>query len=250
MNSSLTTGVILAAGLGSRLKDRTKQMPKGFIEVDGRSLIERSVAILLTAGVNRIIIGTGYLHEHFDALREKYPIQTFRNPDYSTTGSMYTLYILRHLIHAPFLLLESDLLYESAAMDHLSKDPLENIILASGATHSGDEVYVQASPENQLQQMSKDRAALTHVTGELVGITKLSVQALEAMSYFAEAQFNSGNKMLNYEDALVAIAEVHRIHVKVIEELVWCEIDDENHLRRALNLVYPKIKAKKFNTLS
>lgn len=244
MNSSLTTGVILAAGLGSRLKDRTKQMPKGFIEVDGQSLIERSVETLLAAGVKRIIIGTGYLHEHFDALRGKYPVETFQNPDYSATGSMYTLFVLRHLINAPFLLLESDLLYENAAMDYLLKDPLENIILASGATHSGDEVYIQASARNQLQQMSKDRAALTHVTGELVGITKLSVQALKAMSSFAEAQFNNGNQMLNYEDALVGIANVHRIHVKVIEELVWCEIDDDNHLSRALDLVYPKIKAK------
>lgn len=244
MNSNLTTGVILAAGLGSRLKDRTKQMPKGFIEVDGQSLIERSVATLLAAGVDRIIIGTGYLHEHFDALRGKYPIETFRNTEYSTTGSMYTLYELRHLINAPFLLLESDLLYENAAIDYLSNDPRENIILASGATHSGDEVYIQASAENQLQQMSKDRATLTHVTGELVGITKLSVQALEAMSSFAEVQFNNGNQMLNYEDALVGIADVQNIHVKVIEELVWCEIDDENHLSRALKFVYPKIKAK------
>jgi 2-aminoethylphosphonate-pyruvate transaminase len=129
-------------------------------------------------------------------------------------------------------------------MDYLLEDPLENIILASGATHSGDEVYIQASPENQLQQMSKDRATLTHVTGELVGITKLSVQALEAMSSFAEAQFSTGNQMLNYEDALVGVSDAHQIHVKVIEGLVWCEIDDEHHLSRALNIVYPKIKAK------
>jgi len=244
MNANVTTGVILAAGLGSRLKDRTKDMPKGFIEVDGRSLIERSVSKLLAAGVHRIIIGTGYLHEHFDSLQDKYPIETLRNEDYSTTGSMYTLYVLRHLINAPFLLLESDLLYENAAMDYLLKDPLENIILASGPTNSGDEVFIQASLENELQQMSKDRTVLRHVTGELVGITKLSVPALEAMSSFAEVQYMKGNHMLHYEDALVGIADAHRVHVKVIDELVWCEIDDENHLSRAMNYIYPKIKAR------
>jgi 2-aminoethylphosphonate-pyruvate transaminase len=243
MNANVTTGVILAAGLGSRLKERTKAMPKGFIEVDGRSLIERSVSNLLAAGVHRIIIGTGYLHEHFDSLQHKYPIETFQNPDYSTTGSMYTLYVLRHLINAPFLLLESDLLYENAAIDYVLKDPLENIILASGTTNSGDEVFIQASDRNELQQMSKDRTVLKHVTGELVGITKLSLQALKAMSSFAEAQFKKENRMLNYEDALVGIADTHELHVKVVDALVWCEIDDDNHLNRALNFIYPKIKA-------
>lgn len=244
MSLRVTTGVILAAGLGSRLKDRTQEMPKGFIEVDGRTLIERSVSKLLAAGAQRIIIGTGYLHEHFDALRDKYPIETLRNFDYSSTGSMYTLYLLRELINAPFLLLESDLLYENAAMNYLLNDPLENIILASGATNSGDEVFIQASRENELQQMTKDRTALKHVSGELVGITKLSVQALESMSNFAEAQFKNGNRMLNYEDALVSIAKEHHVHVKVIDDLVWCEIDDDNHLRRALDFIYPKIKSR------
>ncbi len=243
MNLSITTGVILAAGLGSRLADRTKEKPKGFIEVEGKSLIERSILNLLAAGIQKIIIGTGYLHQHFDSLREKYPIETLRNEDFSTTGSMYTLYVLRHLINQPFLLLESDLLYESYAIDYLVKDPLENVILASGPTESGDEVFIEASPQNELQQMSKNRALLKHISGELVGITKLSVTALNALCTFAEKAYKKGNRTMHYEDALVGIANHHQVYVKVIDDLVWCEIDDENHLSRALNIIYPKIKS-------
>jgi len=244
MNSSITTGVILAAGLGSRLKGRTKEKPKAFIEVDGNSLIERSISNLLSAGIQKIMIGTGYLYEHFDALREKYPIETLRNEDFSSTGSMYTLYLLRHLINEPFLLLESDLLYENQALDHLLNDPLDNIILASGATKSGDEVFIQSSPQNELQEMSKDRSLLKHISGELVGITKLSVTTLKAMCSFAEEEYKNGNRTMHYEDALVGIANVHQIHVKVIDDLVWCEIDDEKHLSRALKIIYPKMKLR------
>lgn len=244
MSLSVGTAVILAAGLGSRLKDRTKEKPKGFIEVDGKSLIERSILNLLDAGIRKIIIGTGYLHEHFDSLREKYPIQTFRNQDYSTTGSMYTLYVLSHLIDEPFLLLESDLLYESDALGHLLNDPLDNIILASGATNSGDEVFIQASASHELQQMSKDAATLKNVSGELVGISKLSEMALRDMCSFAEGSYKKENRAMHYEDALVGVAERRHVHVKVIDDLIWCEIDDDNHLSRALNIVYPKIKAR------
>ena len=90
--------------------------------------------------------------------------------------------------------------------------------------------------------MSKGRSVLKHISGELVGITKLSVKALEAMCSFAEEEYKKGNRAMHYEDALVGIANEHQIHVKVIDDLVWCEIDDEKHLSRAVNIIYPKIK--------
>jgi 2-aminoethylphosphonate-pyruvate transaminase len=244
MHSKVTTAVILAAGLGSRLKHHTEAQPKGFLEVDGTSLMERSISNLLNAGITEIIIGTGYRAEHFEMLKEKYPITTFRNDDYSATGSMYTLYVLRHLVKRPFLLLESDLLYDPVALTYLQEDPLEDIILASGATQSGDEVFIQASPESHLQQMSKNRSILDHISGELVGISKLSVSTMQKMASFSETHFKNGNRMLNYEDALVGVAHQQPIHIKVIQDLVWCEIDDENHLQRALTLIYPKIQKK------
>src|SRR5687768_631200 len=139
MNSNITTAVILAAGLGSRLKHHTQDQPKGFLEVEGKSLIERSIESLIQKGIRSVIIGTGYLPEYFEALKKKFPVITFRNEDYSTTGSMYTLYVLKHLIREPILLLESDLLYDPISLDYLLEDSREDVILASDATNSGDE---------------------------------------------------------------------------------------------------------------
>ena len=64
------------------------------------------------------------------------------------TGSMYTLYVVRDLVKGPFLLLESDLLYDPAALNICYLIPDEDIILASGKTHSGDEVYIQHLPND------------------------------------------------------------------------------------------------------
>lgn len=238
----LNTAVILAAGMGTRLKGYTTERPKGFLEIDGQSLIERSIRHLLDAGISNILIGTGYFHEHFDLLREKFPgVSTFRNEDFATTGSMYTLYVLRNLINGPFLLLESDLLYDPIALEYLLSDDNEDIILASGATYSGDEVFIQHSAEGFLQNMSKDRSILKHIEGELVGISKLSKSTLNKMVSFSEILFSNGRRMINYEDALVGTSLHHNILIKVIEDLAWCEIDDEDHLRRAVMKVYPKI---------
>jgi len=243
--TNVTTAVILAAGMGTRLKGYTQERPKGFLEVDGDSLIERSIKHLLRHGITRIFIGTGYFHEHFDELTNKFPgITTLRNEDYATTGSMYTLYVLRNLIDGPFLLLESDLLYDPVALDHLLSDNRQDIILASGATQSGDEVFIQHSGKGFLQNMSKNRTLLTHINGELVGISKISRELLDKMVAFAEIHFTKGSRMMNYEDALVGASVQCDIFIKVIDDLAWCEIDDENHLDRALTLVYPKIKER------
>jgi 2-aminoethylphosphonate-pyruvate transaminase len=239
------TAVILAAGLGSRLKDRTKEMPKAFLEIGGQSLIERSIQSLLNKGINRIIIGTGYLSHHFDRLKIKYKqLETYRNAEFATTGSMFTLFNLRHLIDQPFLLLEGDLLYDPIALNHLLADSGEDIILASTATHSGDEVYIQRSPGGFLEDMSKDKSKLKNSDAELVGISKVSVETLQDMVAFSDAQYEKGNKAIHYEDALVGISTKKNIFVKVIDNLAWCEIDDEDHLERALRLVYPRISAQ------
>ena len=123
----MKTAVILAAGLGSRLKNRTKLQPKGFLELDNISLIKRSVDNLLLCGIEKIYIGTGYLSEVYDEFALKYPqIQTIKSDKYETTSSMYTLYNMKKKLKDGFLLLESDLLYEIDALKHLIDDKIED----------------------------------------------------------------------------------------------------------------------------
>lgn len=248
MTRNIETAVILAAGLGSRLGDLKKNKPKAFIEIGNESLINRSIRLLLSKGIKKIIIGTGYGSDHFDELKEIYPqVSTHRNPKFDTTGSMYTLHFLRDLIKGPFLLLEGDLLYSDEALDKLIQDDREDIILASDATHSGDEVFIQHGKENLLEKMSKDKGQLHHVDGELVGISKLSLTTLSLLSKFAEASYQKDEYDIHYEDAFVGITKNTTLFVKVIENLAWCEIDDASHLERAKSIVYPKILKQQRN---
>mgnify|MGYP000875354609 FL=1 len=174
--------VILAGGLGSRLKDKTKTMPKGFLEIGGTAIVEQSVQKLLAHGIEKIIIGTGHCNEYYDRLAQKYPaIVTVKNERYAETGSMGTLECCAALVTGSFLLLESDLIYDSIGLFTLINDERKNLILASGATHSGDEVYLQADADMRLTGLSKKKQDLHSILGELVGITKLTKVVLNNM---------------------------------------------------------------------
>ena len=61
--------VIVAGGLGSRFGNRTKEMPKGFIEIEGIAMVERSIQKLIAAGIEEIMVGTGHCSEYFRNIR-------------------------------------------------------------------------------------------------------------------------------------------------------------------------------------
>ena len=234
--------VIVAGGLGSRFGDRTKLMPKGFIEIDGIPMVERSVKKLIEAGIEEIIIGTGHCSEYYDELAKKYHvIKTVRNDNYANTSSMGTLEVCVPYIKGDFILLESDLIYDAVGLKVLQNDKRSNVILASGKSNSHDEVYLAADENYILNEVSKNKEIIPEPAGELVGITKISKSCLEKMMTYYKS--SPDLIKLDYESALKYVSvNCEPVYVRKIEYYAWTEIDDESMLDRALNEIYPRIK--------
>ncbi|MDR1909183.1 MAG: 2-aminoethylphosphonate--pyruvate transaminase [Spirochaetaceae bacterium] len=232
--------VIMAAGRGLRLKDRTRFMPKGFIELGGLPLVEHSVQKLFAEGVEEIIIGTGHCADWYERLAERYRgISLVYNGDYAATGSMGTLALCAPLVRGDFLLLESDLIYDSAGLRVLINEGRPDVILASGPTRSGDEVYLEADRQGLLLRHSKRREDLGPVAGELAGITRLRKETLGLMAaHYGEA----GKPDMEYEAALSFVSSSGKapIAIRTVEYYLWREIDDASHLALAEEL-YPRI---------
>jgi len=242
------TAVILAAGMGTRLRESHIGMPKGFLRLGEEPIIVESIARLRKAGVPNILIVTGHLSEFYEALAaHDQAINTVHNPEYAESGSMYSLWCARERIEGSFLLLESDLIYEQRALEVLLNGPAEAVLL-SGPTHAGDEVYVETEgdePNVRLYAMSKDADALgAEPSGELVGISRISPELFRCMIEYAQAEFHEGNLLVDYEtDALVHAGRQLPISCPVIADLLWGEIDDPAHLERVRERVYPQLVA-------
>ena len=236
MKKRIETAVILAAGRGTRLRPHTYDIPKGFMKMGSETLIERSVRILKANGIKEIIIGTGHLSECYERLAKQEELSIFKNPDFASTGSFHTLYCGKELIKENFLLLESDLLYHSEAISKLLENEQDDVILCSGFTQSNDEVYVEIV-NGHLENLSKFKSNLNTVDAELVGIWKISTKMFDRlMAHHSEAE-DAQSK--DYE---VAIASCDlSVNVLKIEDLVWCEIDNQEHLLRAENRILPKL---------
>ncbi|MBR2346577.1 MAG: aminotransferase class I/II-fold pyridoxal phosphate-dependent enzyme [Clostridia bacterium] len=126
--------IILAAGMGRRLKELTQNNTKCMVKVNGVTLIERLLSQLEKYALSRIVIVVGYegqkLVDYIATLGIKTPIQYVENPIYNKTNNIYSLALAKdYLCEQDTLLFESDLIFEDAVIDAIVNDPRPSLAL-------------------------------------------------------------------------------------------------------------------------
>jgi len=121
--TKVTTALLLAAGAGTRLQPMTLDAPKCLTVVGGIPILERLVNNLRAQGFQRLIVVIGhlgnriqeFLQHHAGGMRIDYVV----NPVYRTTNNIYSLWLARQQIREPFLLVESDLVFEASMLTNM-----------------------------------------------------------------------------------------------------------------------------------
>lgn len=241
--------VILAAGIGERLKPITNKIPKGLIEIEGKPLLEYSLNALKQNGIKEVVITIGFLEE---AIRQKFgreynglKISYVSNNEYSKTGSMYSFSMTRKHIDDDIILLESDLLYEPKAIKVLLDSDHRDAILVANLSGSGDEVYICVDDDQRIIDLGKNIADknMKNAIGELVGISRFSRGFLNKLFKKAEADYEKGELNYHYEECVFAASKLDNPAYAILcKDLAWIEIDNENDIKRAKEQIYPRIK--------
>ncbi len=231
----------MAAGMGTRFGQYTEKIPKGFVECGGLSMVERSIRTLIDCGISRIIIGTGYHREKYEALASVYPqIECVFSPRYAETNSMYTLYNCREAIgNDDFLLLESDLVFERRAITSLMDCKEPDVMLITPVTKFQDQYYVEYSEPDHCLTRCSTHADELDAKGELVGIHKLSGDFYQEMCADYARKVDEQPK-LGYEYQLLLMSQsIRKVYVLKVDGLKWYEIDDPQDLAYAEEHVLP-----------
>ena len=121
--TKVTTALLLAAGSGTRLQPLTLDSPKCLTEVGGIPILERLVNNLRIQGFERLVVVIGHLGDRIQEFLQQHAgdmrIDYVVNPVYRTTNNIYSLWLARQQILEPFLLVESDLIFEAHMLDNM-----------------------------------------------------------------------------------------------------------------------------------
>ena len=113
----VTTALLLAAGVGTRLLTRTNGFPKCLTEVCGTPILGRLLSCLVEEGFERLVVVVGHLgeqiREYLDLHASGLQIHCIDCREYATTNNIYSLWLAREHIRAPFVLIESELVFDS-----------------------------------------------------------------------------------------------------------------------------------------
>ena len=243
--------IILAAGMGRRLKELTKNNAKCMVKVNGVTLIDRMLHQIEELGLARIVIVIGYkgedLKKYIETLGIATPISYIVNPIYDKTNNIYSLSLAeRELTEDDTLLFESDLIFDSSILRDIVDDPRETLALVDKYESWMDGTCVTLSDDDLIDSFvpgSKINHKNDGIYYKTVNIYKFSREFSEKYYVpFLEAYRKALGENEYYEQVLrVIITGLGRefIKAKRLAGQKWYEIDDVQDLDIAESIFTP-----------
>ena len=110
--------IIMAAGIGKRMRPLTLETPKPLIEVNGQRMIDTVINALHKNGITEIYIVVGYLKEKFQVLLDEYTdITLIENPYYDACNNISSLYVAREHLSDAIILDGDQIIYNSEILN-------------------------------------------------------------------------------------------------------------------------------------
>ena len=247
--------IILAAGMGKRLKQLTNNNTKCMVKVNGVTMIERMLSQLDKLNLSNITVVVGYkgkeLQEYISTLNIKTKINYVENEIYDKTNNIYSLYLARHcLLQEDTLLLESDLIFEDSVLEKIVNDPYPSLALVAKYESWMDGTVVTLDEENNITRfLDKKAFKFEDIKNyyKTVNIYKFSKE-FSTSHYvpFLEAYSKALGDNEYYEQVLKVITLLDKPEIKATKlgNESWYEIDDVQDLDIAESIFAPTADEK------
>lgn len=233
--------IILAAGMGKRLGEYTRNNTKCMVPVNGTPLIDRVLRQLSALSLSRVVIVVGYEGQKLmDYLGNEYqglPIEYVQNPIFDKTNNIYSLALAkRQLQEDDTLLIESDLIFDDSMFSLLLNNPFPNLALVAKYETWMDGTMVCIDNENNIVNFVT-KAAFNYQNVDqyykTVNIYKFSKEfACTKYVPFLEAYIKAVGSNEYYENVLriISFLNSHDLKALPITNEKWYEIDDKQDL--------------------
>ncbi len=250
VNKEYTKVLIIAAGLGSRLKKHTENLPKCMLDFGGKTLLQRQLDAYKKNDINDISIVRGYKKEKINYKGIRY----FENTDYRNNNILNSIFCGEKVLNENIIISYSDILFDPSVVKRL-KESTHDISVVVDIDWRGYYVGRKDHPiseaenvifnsNNEVEKIGKINTGTKEIHGEFIGMIKLSNRGTEIFKeHFHRLKKMYWNKPFQrakiFQKAYLTdfIQELVDIGIKVhcvIIESGWKEIDTVEDYKKAL----------------
>lgn len=239
-------GVILAAGIASRLRPLTDATPKCLLPLGGGTLLGRTLDNLAAAGLREVVIVTGYLEDQIRGyVRDRGPglrTEFITNPVYASTNNIYSLWLAREAVRdSGLVLLDSDILFDPSVLPKvLGAGAPAALAVKTGLELGEEEIKVEVDGAGRVRTIGK-HVPPARAMGESIGIEVFAPAAMPALLAALEGKVVAeGRRDVFYEAAFQDMIDRGGEMLAVdIGGALAVEIDTIDDFRRAERDVLP-----------
>jgi choline kinase len=228
----MTKAIILAAGVGSRIRPLTDNCPKTLLTVGNETILGRMLTGVQACGIDQVVIVLGYLHERIEAfVNETFPdlmVQFVLNSRYDETNTAYSLMLAADLIGtSDFVKFDGDVVFDQEILNKLLAGGDGNFLcIDRNIQLDAEEVKVALSHGTRVALVSKTLAPKDAV-GESIGIERICAGTAKLLFDKLGMMMRDDAHLQDYYEAAYErlIAEGVAFDVVDISGLAWTEID-------------------------
>lgn len=237
--------IILAAGVGSRVRPLTDNTPKSLLKIGDKPILQRMIENIESVGIKDIFIVSGYLEDQIkDFTTSKFPnlnISFIRNDKYLTTNTGYSLMMTKDFVNGDdFIKFDADVVFEKEVLTKIIDDTHPTCLLIDKNIHlDKEEVKVICDEDNKVLKVGKKLDPKLS-KGESIGIEKISKKAGKLLFEILENLMrDEKNYNEYYDDSYTTLVEKGiPFHAVDITGLKWVEIDTHEDYARAQKLFF------------
>jgi choline kinase len=236
--------VILAAGVGSRIRPLTDNCPKSLLMINGKTILEMMISHIQKCGISEIVFVLGYLQDQIkDYVKTQFPdlvAHYITNKKYKETNTGYSLLLTKDLVqNSTFIKFDADVVFDISILKNLIDSEHDNCLcIDKNINLDAEEIKVIIREENRVVKASRT-VNPEDAIGESIGIEKISPEAAHAL--FSELEIMMKDEQHHqeyYEAAYERIIEKDvPFHALDISGLKWTEIDTKEDFLSAESLL-------------
>lgn len=229
--------IILAAGIGKRLKNFTKN-PKCLIKIKNETLLKRYIKAFQKFGINDITIVTGYKSSKVtnEIKKHKNGIKILKNNDYSE-GSILSLWTVKNELNGDILIADGDLYFEEKIIKTIITSKKKNFFLIDRTSPKNKEAVFVGFKKNKAVNLARGLKGNYEILGEWAGFLKLSAEGAKKLFQLLQKKILSGERQSGYEFIIPELFNNLSISYELINGLKWIEIDYPKDIKKAEKLI-------------